>query len=243
MSPLARTRAARLAATALVIALAVLFTLSFRRGRYKTCGAVTVRLDTTDDCGACGVRCAAVNAQAACVEGKCELACLSGFADCDGHPGNGCETDLKSDRAHCGACIKSCGGALCEDGRCAGRLIGTGSHIAADERAVYALGPVVVKFPLDGSDAITLGAGDVPPLIAQAKAAPRPTGKLEIASGEEAFWVESGPRGALIRRAPRAGGEAVTVVTHPSAVKGLCANATHVFWADERQRIFMAPKR
>lgn len=238
--PSLRPRA--LLAAALFAALLALVIV--RVGRtYQRCSGALVRLDRVESCGACGVRCAAVHAQAACVDGKCEIACFSGFADCDGHPGNGCEVDLSRDRAHCGACIKHCGGAYCEAGRCVGRLIGSGTHIAADERAVYSLVPVVIKFPVDGSDPITLGPGDVPPAIARAKASPPPSGKLQLKSGDDLYSAEPGPQGASIKRTPSAGGEAVTVVSHPIGIKALCDNSTHVFWADDKQRIFMAPKR
>ena len=51
-------------------------------------------------------------------------ACSETQADCDGIPGNGCETDLKKDALHCGACGKSCPGGVnsvgvCVQGQCA----------------------------------------------------------------------------------------------------------------------------
>lgn len=48
---------------------------------------------------------------------KCS--CLEGLADCDGHPGNRCETTLATDNAHCGACGNACTGeATCQAGAC-----------------------------------------------------------------------------------------------------------------------------
>jgi hypothetical protein len=50
-------------------------------------------------------------------------ACLTGFGDCDADPTNGCEVDLTTDVASCGACAAACTlpGATpaCVDGLCA----------------------------------------------------------------------------------------------------------------------------
>lgn len=44
-----------------------------------------------------------------CQEGRCERgACDEGFADCNEQPGDGCEVELASDAAHCGACRRRC---------------------------------------------------------------------------------------------------------------------------------------
>ena len=69
-------------------------------------------------CGACGRMCAAAaNAAPACAAATCRLACLPGFADCDGVATNGCEAAL-SGTANCGACGNACAGAtpLCVEG-------------------------------------------------------------------------------------------------------------------------------
>jgi hypothetical protein len=45
--------------------------------------------------------------------------CVAFAADCDGDAANGCETDLRSDPAHCGACHSECDNAdcVCRDGQ------------------------------------------------------------------------------------------------------------------------------
>lgn len=75
--------------------------------------------DTRNDdlnCGACGNYCdrtgggrpAAPNAYYGCSQSKCDgLKCESGFADCDGEKGNGCEVFLVDD-ANCGLCGFAC---------------------------------------------------------------------------------------------------------------------------------------
>ncbi len=39
-----------------------------------------------------------------------DVACPTGFADCDHNPTNGCEANLGSDRMNCGACGVACAG-------------------------------------------------------------------------------------------------------------------------------------
>jgi hypothetical protein len=65
-------------------------------------------LESAASCGACGVACALPHATPSCDAGACAVgSCDLGFADCDGNPANGCETDLSS-TASCGSCGLSC---------------------------------------------------------------------------------------------------------------------------------------
>ena len=65
------------------------------------------------NCGQCGKVCLIPpNGAPACLVGNCGLApCGQGnsFKDCDGNPGNGCETDTSRDVNHCGNCGSRCG--------------------------------------------------------------------------------------------------------------------------------------
>jgi hypothetical protein len=229
----ARRRAALTLAIALPAAFAAWEALRIR-SPWVRCGGALVRADTVASCGACGRTCGTEHASAACVDGNCVLTCAEGFADCDGHPGNGCEVDLKHDRFHCGLCTRTCNGAACEGGACAARFVGNGDTIAADEAAVYAVGATVTKYPVDGSDPLTLAPGSGP--------AP-PDAGAKVDDATFAYWVEAVDGGALVRRAPRQGGEPATVVAHPAEIRHLVANGTHLFWSDAKQRIFMAPKQ
>ena len=83
-----------------------------------TCGDRVRNGDETDlDCG--GPDCAKCVAGQLCLTpsdcvgddcnaGKCALSCTAGSASCDGNPGNGCETDLRTDPEHCGDCSTAC---------------------------------------------------------------------------------------------------------------------------------------
>jgi cysteine-rich repeat protein len=52
---------------------------------------------------------------AQCVGGACvNPVCALGFADCDGDPSNGCETDITTDPAHCGRCSTASVDASCD---------------------------------------------------------------------------------------------------------------------------------
>jgi hypothetical protein len=76
-------------------------------------------LDTSTDCGGCGVPCALAHATARCASGTCELAgCDPSWGDCDGTAQNGCEADLLSDRRNCSECGHDCGGDSCDSGQC-----------------------------------------------------------------------------------------------------------------------------
>jgi hypothetical protein len=60
-------------------------------------------------CGTCANACNPLpNAAVGCVAGKCESTCSAGFGDCDAIA-PGCEAQLESDSAHCGACGRACG--------------------------------------------------------------------------------------------------------------------------------------
>jgi hypothetical protein len=77
------------------------------------CGSTS----TVQNCGRCGHDCSNlphVSGMVACTTaGACiydSTACAPGYADCDGNPDTGCETDL-SLPTHCGTCSTTCGGA------------------------------------------------------------------------------------------------------------------------------------
>lgn len=65
--------------------------------------------ESMSDCGGCGMRCDPLGTLASCVAGVCVRgACAPGFADCDGEPTNGCETDVRTSSLHCGRCTIPC---------------------------------------------------------------------------------------------------------------------------------------
>ncbi|MFO0563060.1 MAG: FG-GAP-like repeat-containing protein [Polyangiales bacterium] len=78
------------------------------------CTSRCVDLQTDrNNCGTCGNVCpSATNATGACVAGRCQLTCNTGFGDCDGNSVNGCETVTSTNITHCGACGNVCPGVM-----------------------------------------------------------------------------------------------------------------------------------
>jgi len=70
-----------------------------------------------NNCGSCGFVCGSQNAASSvCMAGSCNLACQSGWSNCDGNAANGCETSLNT-LSNCGACGNACG-TTCNSGVC-----------------------------------------------------------------------------------------------------------------------------
>jgi hypothetical protein len=90
------------------------------------CLDVCVDLKTDPNhCGACLSGCGGLtgpNMAAICSHGSCAVACMEGWADCNGNTKDGCETNLEADPSNCGACGSACdlvAGQPCVAGRCA----------------------------------------------------------------------------------------------------------------------------
>ena len=63
----------------------------------NTMNGCETSLTTNTNCAACGVPCSRSNASSSCSTGACVLgSCTSGFDNCDGNDGNGCETSHAS---------------------------------------------------------------------------------------------------------------------------------------------------
>jgi len=83
-------------------------------------------MDDVQRCGQCNTQCNAnlPNTQnPTCQDGVCGAVCLNGFADCNGDvQRDGCEINLRSDAANCGACGNVCNRPnrvnACELGQC-----------------------------------------------------------------------------------------------------------------------------
>ena len=82
-------------------------------------GCETATDSATDHCGGCTTSCTTgPHAAAVCESGSCGLKCDTGYADCNGSAGDGCEVEIASDPLHCGACGLSCNGVACLKGAC-----------------------------------------------------------------------------------------------------------------------------
>jgi hypothetical protein len=89
------------------------------------CGSACINPQTDNaNCGRCGNACVArANATNTCQMGACTLTCNRGFGNCDMMEANGCEVNLTSDTANCGACGNRCNlpnaTPACRNGVCA----------------------------------------------------------------------------------------------------------------------------
>ena len=77
-------------------------------------------MNDPDFCGSCTTRCSnRDNAAGVCEMGTCDIACVDGFADCDGDPLTGCEVFTFGDDSSCGTCGNACpAGDVCAQGTC-----------------------------------------------------------------------------------------------------------------------------
>jgi hypothetical protein len=74
-----------------------------------------------DNCGGCGMACAALHGRPSCVSSECTIECEDLFGDCDEDARTGCETSV-TDVDNCGECGNRCSAAegepYCVDGEC-----------------------------------------------------------------------------------------------------------------------------
>ena len=170
------------------------------------------------NCGACGRACATANASAACSAGRCAIVrCDVGYGDCDGDPGNGCETALGADGRHCGACGVVCGGGtVCANGACAprpGTTVISGPTVVNTVRAAVngAAGSTTLRLG-EGVGAFTAGSRV---LIHQTQSRAGDAGRYElrrvIAVGSGALTLAA-PLGRGYTTDPAAGARAQAVM-------------------------------
>jgi len=90
-------------------------------------GCETNLANSKANCGTCGNLCGDVNGASVCIGGACSVTCEPGWGNCDGNPSNGCETDVRTDPAHCSGCGRACSSnhmtPLCEAGACTGTCL------------------------------------------------------------------------------------------------------------------------
>ena len=84
------------------------------------------------NCGACGNAClSGANSTPVCAAAACGLTCATGFGDCNTMPADGCEVNLQTSAANCGACGTVCGAfAVCNAGACSTCTTATTADLA-----------------------------------------------------------------------------------------------------------------
>lgn len=73
-----------------------------------------------ENCGSCGQACpVAAHGKVACGDGCKIWRCDLGYEDCNQDASDGCETNVRSAREHCGSCLQACSGTEeCRQGQC-----------------------------------------------------------------------------------------------------------------------------
>jgi len=120
-------------------------------------------------CGTCTTTCTGgTNARPLCAMGACQIACLPGFANCDGNATNGCEAALDG-TGSCGGCGTICGGGTplcapagmtfaCSSG-CTGSQVRCGSSCVDTQRDVTDCGACGTACPAVANAARSCDAG------------------------------------------------------------------------------------
>ncbi len=79
--------------------------------------------------------------------------------------------------------------------------------------------------------------GGEPSVLAEARSKLPP-----VVDETRVFWADEEAGGGVIRRVNKEGGEVVVVGRHPRPLRGMAQSSTHLFWVDDRHRVFMLPK-
>jgi serine/threonine protein kinase len=196
-------------------------------------------------CGRCAQSCPTTQGAAACSEGRCAISsCPTATqGDCNGDINDGCEVDLKTDTAHCGACKKACSSegtkkVACENRECkltckAGRgdcdqapANGCEADLLSDAKQCGRCGFACADGACtDGLCSPKLLVGtEMPELVATRE-------------GDVYYWDRAGKRiRALVR-----GGEPATVAENVDKVTGLAVGRDVLVWASgERSELFVS---
>jgi len=193
-----------------------------------------------NNCGGCGNICLLPHAGASCMAAVCVVAsCEGAWRNCNGLPGDGCETDTATDLQHCGGCTdsvcafdnagESCDGGVCTMGACDATWSNCdGEPANGCEKQLTTDGK---NCGVCGHDCLggTCLAGKCQPFTI-ALGEPKPW-SIAVDS-THVYWSNYTSTGA-IRRATITGGAAENLATSQNLPNGIAVNSTRIYWAAE----------
>jgi hypothetical protein len=154
-------------------------------------------------------------------------ACVGNLRECDGDPSIACETDIMSDRDHCGACGQSCAGGTCSGGVCRQvQLVQAGDeplYATTDGTTAFwaqglTVSPAVMSVPLAGGPATALATD---------------AGRVHALAIDETtvYFVEF--KGIWrIRAVPKGGGPTATIA-ETAEYANIAIGPDGVYWIDD----------
>jgi hypothetical protein len=152
-------------------------------------------------------------------------ACTGTLANCNGLPGDGCETDVTTDVGNCGACGHDCFGGTCTAGACAPAVIASAlsSPIAltADLNNVYwtdSADNTVNQRSLATNTLTVLSTGQT-------------NARGIAADGTHVYWALYRASGE-IHRAPIGGGPTEVIVSAQPQSSYIAVDQTSVYWTN-----------
>jgi hypothetical protein len=139
---------------------------------------------------------------------KCVFTCKMGFGHCSLTNATGCETNLDTDAANCGACGHSCLGGTCMGGKCQPfQLASTTqpSGLAVDKTHVYFTSPSQGQIARVQRDGKCLPASPCPQPFAGSNAGDTLTGQTRgptaiVSDGANVYWTADAA-GIVVKRA------------------------------------------
>lgn len=155
--------------------------------------------------------------------------CDERWWDCNGDPGDGCETDTWTHPHHCGFCARDCLDGDCVDGMCQPMLFDYGPHdceITVDEEFVYSFSSnnsALLRTPKSGT-------AHLPIVLAPGG----PLGIISIAVDDQhIYWSQSASQS--LYRADKTGAASATVVVANAGEqpRHLILDGSYVYWFDD----------
>lgn len=159
------------------------------------------------------------------VDGLCRSQpCESGFSDCDGEAGNGCETETGLSSEHCGRCGHSCEGGRCTVGVC--QPVAIADAQASPQLIVVRAG----KVHWTNKDVATIHS-----VSEDGEIASHPTGVEGRIAGlavDDQYLYFTAYEAGRVGRIPVDGGAPFNIASGQSKPRGIALDEKYVYWTN-----------